>query len=180
MKRVLSMNAIGWLVAGFGLVLGGAAWKVAQASTPLPPPFNQVVSQIVNTLKPRQYYLTKEEVTGGNALTACAAGYHMASLWEIFDTSNLRYNTDLGFTREDSGSGPPAGLHGWIRTGSASTTSSTPGIGNCAAWTTSENVPGTLAALSSDWTVASDSPTNPWGSAAGSCLGTFPVWCVAD
>jgi hypothetical protein len=27
----------------------------------------------------------------------CAVGYHMASLWEIHEPSNLRYDTALGF-----------------------------------------------------------------------------------
>ncbi|MFX1355393.1 MAG: hypothetical protein ACFFGP_15680, partial [Promethearchaeota archaeon] len=55
----------------------------------------------------RQYYLTDTPTgfTGADADTACAAGYHMASLYEILDTSNLKYNTDLGQTREDSGEG---------------------------------------------------------------------------
>ena len=36
----------------------------------------------------RQYYVTTTKKPGGEATTACAAGYHMASLWEILDTSN--------------------------------------------------------------------------------------------
>ena len=55
----------------------------------------------------KAYYLTQTTHNGGQARSACAAGYHMASLWEILDTSNLRYNTELGFTQEDSGFGPP-------------------------------------------------------------------------
>ena len=42
----------------------------------------------------------------------------MASLGEIHDTSNLRYDTDLGLTLADSGFGPPI-VFGWIRTGGA-------------------------------------------------------------
>jgi hypothetical protein len=66
---------------------------------------------------PRAFYLTQTQHTGGEALTACAAGYHMASLWEIFDPSNLRYESDLGRKNDDSGFGPPTGEVGWIRTG---------------------------------------------------------------
>ena len=68
----------------------------------------------------KSYYVTKTSHDGSEALTACAEGYHMASLWEIFDTSNLRYDTQLGATAQDSGLGPPSisGLsEGWIRTG---------------------------------------------------------------
>ena len=82
---------------------------------------------IVAQLQPRKFYLTKtEDYTGSQALSACASGYHMASLWEIFDTSNLRYDTALGASSTDSGSGPPVAVYfglghfegdGWIRTG---------------------------------------------------------------
>jgi hypothetical protein len=46
----------------------------------------------------------------------------MASMWEISDPSNLRYDTQLGVTTADSGFGPPAGtsfvaFFGWVRTG---------------------------------------------------------------
>jgi len=54
---------------------------------------------------------------GAHALTACVLGFHMASLWEIFNVSVLEYDTSLGATMDDSGSGPPADVLGWIRTG---------------------------------------------------------------
>jgi len=54
----------------------------------------------------KSYYVTKTSHDGSEALTACAEGYHMASLWEIFDTSNLRYNTQLGATAPRFGSRP--------------------------------------------------------------------------
>ena len=69
----------------------------------------QVASLAANNKGPRQFCLTKTGFNGSQALTACAAGYHMASLWEIFDTTVLRYNTALGLTKPDSGSGPPVG-----------------------------------------------------------------------
>ena len=43
----------------------------------------------------RKYYLTLPQFEGDQVLTACARGYHMASLFEILDTSNLRYDTTL-------------------------------------------------------------------------------------
>jgi hypothetical protein len=75
----------------------------------------------------KSYYLTQTTHNGSQPLTACAAGYHMASLWEIFDTSNLKYDTALGAVSNDSGSGPPTVVivaghilnAGWIRTGGA-------------------------------------------------------------
>src|SRR5512133_3687902 len=68
--------------------------------------------------RPGNFYLTKTSHNGAEALTACAAGYHMASFWEIRDPSNLRYNTAYGYKTDDSGLGPPT-AGGWIRTGSA-------------------------------------------------------------
>lgn len=69
---------------------------------------------------PRKFYLTQDGFAGDQALSACAEGYHMASLWEIFNTSDLRYDTTLGFTQEDSGSAPPSNRNGWVRMGSSS------------------------------------------------------------
>lgn len=45
---------------------------------------------------PRGFYLTTTTHTGDQALAACAAGFHMASLWEILDPSNLRYEPTPG------------------------------------------------------------------------------------
>jgi hypothetical protein len=66
------------------------------------------------------YYLTTRTFQGNAALTAGTAGFHMASLWEIRDTSNLQYDTSRGLTQADSGSGPPTETWGWARTGSGS------------------------------------------------------------
>jgi len=60
--------------------------------------------------KGRKCYLTQNLKNGSQALTACVEKFHMASLWEIFNTSNLGYDTSRGFTQVDSGSGPPAGF----------------------------------------------------------------------
>ena len=46
----------------------------------------------------REFYLTQLRHLAGEATTACA-GFHMASMWEILDPSNLRYNTNLGFMK---------------------------------------------------------------------------------
>src|ERR1700730_18042199 len=74
----------------------------------------------------RGYYLTKSTITGSKVLTACASGYHFASIWEILNTSDLHYNTTLRRTNVNSGNGAPAYTshsttadvpYGWIRTG---------------------------------------------------------------
>ena len=70
----------------------------------------------------RAFYVTSVGHKGDAASTACESGFHMASIWEIIDVSNLRYDTARGFTRPDSGSGPPQWEEGWIRTGDAALT----------------------------------------------------------
>jgi hypothetical protein len=133
--------------------------------------------------KPRKFYITQTEVTGGQALTACADGYHMASLWEIFEVSNLRYDTTLGFTQADSGFGPPARFSGWIRTGVSSFgTTGIAGVDNCLAWTSSNNSDlGTVVLLNSFWNNTTlITPISPWFAGNSSCGSDFPVWCVQD
>jgi hypothetical protein len=133
----------------------------------------------------RSFYLTKGIFTGSHALKACAPGYHMASLWEIIDPSNFKYNTNLGATTDDSGFGPPtfAGS-GWIRTGYVSYGSSDqgrPGLDNCFAWSSESSLDlGTIAGL---WPLWSDPPSRtiePWWSAALACSTQSQVWCVQD
>ena len=130
---------------------------------------------------PAKYYLTSSVVAANNALTACATGYHMASLWEILDVSNLEYNSTLGLTLQDSGSGPPNTYPGWVRTGYNSASSTTPGYGNCLAWTTTNNIySGTRVRLPLDWTVAAEWSA-PWEADAETCdHPSTRVWCVED
>ncbi|HEY2970989.1 MAG TPA: hypothetical protein VGJ48_00625 [Pyrinomonadaceae bacterium] len=139
---------------------------------------------IAPILGPRKFYLTKTVHDGNEVLTACATGYHMASLWEIFEPSDLRYNTELGFTQEDSGSGPPTGgLSGWIRTGHRADNSVGPGHANCQAWT-SDNANGlergTNVSLTSLWDLSNVTHVSPWLAGMDPCNFAFRVWCVQD
>jgi hypothetical protein len=128
----------------------------------------------------RQFYLSILAVDGTDALTACAAGYHMASLWEIVDPSNLAYNTALGRTEADSGQGPPTSYEsGWVRTGYDSSDSSTAGMGNCEAWTTGGVDEGTLVNLPSQWT-AGLGDIGVWEATNTPCQFGYPVWCIED
>ena len=128
----------------------------------------------------RGYYLSQTAVSGDQALAACVPGFHMASLYEIFDPSNLRYDTTFGVTTADSGFGPPRRF-GWIRTGeiAQSTTTSVPGNANCMAWQSSSSaINGSLAGLD-PWTNAATG-INPWRGTAASCQSIVNVWCVED
>jgi hypothetical protein len=107
----------------------------------------------------------------------------MASLWEIFDTSNLRYNTQLGATAQDSGLGPPSisGLsEGWIRTGWSASNSETVGFGNCNAWTSaSVDDSGTVVHLDFSWD-STGVRISPWNAFTTVCSSGPRVWCVQD
>ena len=135
----------------------------------------------------REFYLTQHPFDGSHVLTACAAGFHMASLWEIREPSNLRYSTAHGLKLPDSGAGPPAGLTGWIRTGYLAGASSVSPIGeaNCNAWTSnsSADVGVNVGLPPSNWESGSPtSPIAPWVAQASACNnpGNFGVWCVQN
>ena len=137
----------------------------------------------------RQYYLTTTSYNGadadgtdGNGAGVCADGYHFASLWEILDPSNLKYNTTLGYTQADSGQGPPNGRLAWVRTGYGSSTAATAGLGNCNAWTSSEITHyGTYAYLPSYWPNPSVD-IHVWATDESLCdpEKSWGVWCVED
>jgi hypothetical protein len=140
-----------------------------------------------STTPDRGYYLTTGTYDGSHALAACTTRYHMASLWEIHETSNLRYDTTLGFTAGDSGSGPPTTFTGWIRTGFDANNGNTdsgnaPGISNCNAWASNLATDyGTAAAPFLLW----NNPNavysvSPWSAQTGSCSDAAHVWCVQD
>jgi len=128
----------------------------------------------------RWFYLTTTSQNGAGALTACESGFHMANIYEIFDVSNLRYDTGRGWTRDDSGQGPPQQWGGWVRTGAASYAGSEAGASNCLAWTSSiASDAGTVAHL--DYRM--NDPANmvhPWRVLAQGCSTPWAVWCVED
>jgi hypothetical protein len=130
----------------------------------------------------RRFYLTQGDFNGASATTACAAGFHMASLFEIWDVSQLHYDTTLGQTTDDSGGGPPSQTSGWIRTGSSSSVVIAEGQGNCSAWASpSLNDAGTRGYLTSGWDNPNTNwPISPWDSLFAACSTPQPVWCVSD
>ena len=129
----------------------------------------------------RKYYLTSSSTfDGSEALTACSAGYHMASLAEIFDPTNLDYNSALGVVGADSGGGPPFSFAGWVRTGVSSSVNAVPGNANCAVWTSNSVANnGTTINLQPQWATPSIQ-VSPWDALVGACNATKRVWCVED
>ncbi len=130
----------------------------------------------------RKFYRTQTTFDGAHALTACVLGFHMASLWEIFNVSVLEYDTSLGATMDDSGSGPPADVLGWIRTGFNSNGGGpAPGEANCRVWTSSlSSDSGSAVALEPIWNSTTVNPIRPWVATETPCTGSLPVWCVQD
>lgn len=127
----------------------------------------------------KKYYLTQDNFDGSHALTACDNGFHMASIWEILDPSNLKYDTELGRTTDDSGSGPPSGLEGWIHTGGADADSGGAGNANCRTWTSnSGSDAGTFVFLEHTWP-GSSTAISPWQAIDANCDAVASgVWCV--
>jgi hypothetical protein len=137
----LALGVLG-VVALLAGLLGIPLWSPRQAAA---------LPAQTGSAAPLEYYLTPDTHTGDQVLSACALGFRAAALWEILDTSNLRYNTRLGYTRKDSGFGPPA-TGGWVRTGAASGSTGAPGTSNCNAWTSSSGLDvGSYSSLPGSW-----------------------------
>jgi hypothetical protein len=131
----------------------------------------------------KRFYLTESLHQGGQAPGACNPGFHMASVWEIRDVSNLAYDwrrADAS-TAPDSGEGPPNTTSdlGWVRTGRFGYwIEGVVGKDNCVAYNVSDGA-GAAARLSATW----DDPSgmqSPWEVARPACSNARRVWCVED
>jgi hypothetical protein len=143
----------------------------------------------VESARPRGYYLTESTHNGADADDACGVGYHMASLWEISDPSNVRYESwvDDAVDVGDLGGGPPTAHYGWIRTGYWIEFDVTaPGRTNCLLWGSSAGTArGTFAMLPRTWSSPEEAGwTTVWGTAwiakSDTCDNEASVWCVED
>ena len=161
---------------------------------------------IETRLSPKAYYLTaSDEFKGDQALGACAQGFHMASLFEILDPTQLYYGYPTDPSQvfhlpdpSDQGNGPPTGVFGWVRTGySSAHYPAPPGATNCSAWTEGINVgpapsftiySGTTAAFAHYWSYYVDATpeyellkASPWWDfVIEGCGEQQHVWCVQD
>ena len=169
--RVAAILSAGLLATGL-LVYLALGWERASAAGSQAP--------AVGSSGLRQYYLsdTGTYVNGADADTeACAAGYHMASLWEIWDNSNLEYNNALGYDNADSGQGPPTLEIGWGRTGNDSSGTASAGVGNCLNWSSdSSQDAGTTLRLDNDWST----DVEGWKASGVACHVLLRVWCIED
>ena len=153
---------------------------------------NQLGKNLVNPLElnevssvstyPRHAYLTSSTYATNAVLTACISGYHMASMWEILDVSNLVYDYNLAaaYKRDDSGYGPPSDWNGWVRTGVASSGENTIGTGNCKNWTSVAGTDyGVSVRLSRFWQSA-PGDLLAWDATNYTCNYVGPVWCIKN
>jgi hypothetical protein len=148
-----------------------------------------LIAAAVEGAKPKSYYLTNATYSGSAADGGCGAGYHMASLWEISDPSNLRYayEHEDAWRAADAEDGPPSDAIGWIRTGWSTGVSVNPGQGNCDVWSSaSPSDYGTIAVLSSKWNDPAQTGTfvlvwgTPWAARTFPCDDGWFVWCIED
>lgn len=134
----------------------------------------------------RRFYLTPSDFDGAAADTACDAGFHMASRFELQDPSALRYDFARGFIWSgvhDQGQGPPHTSFGWIRTGGQASTLETVGLGNCNSWqSASAGHYGNVLQLRHEHPTNDPGPAieHGWRFFLQSCSFALPVWCVED
>jgi hypothetical protein len=61
------------------------------------------------------------------------------------------------------------------------TPSSSPGVGNCNAWTSASSMDnGTFVDLSPEWDSTDVTVITPWRTATTGCSSTIRVWCMQD
>jgi hypothetical protein len=134
------------------------------------------------TAERRRYYLTPNQLQGNHGANDCAFGFHMASIFELLDLSDLEYDRTRGYLLNDIGSGPPE-AQGWARPGTngGATTSCSTGQINSPPWSsnsaTSDGV--VVTPIWGSFATSTDS-TPRWRSQVMQCDDAFRVWCVED
>ena len=119
----------------------------------------------------RSFYLSTNKVQGDLAYDACADGYHFAGVAEIWDTSNLYYDSELGITLSPLIQGPPADIGGWIDNATIDPND------NCWNWSTnSSGYTGIGANIRGDAVLDGQL----WNAFLSACDAERYVWCVSD
>ena len=192
-EQVINITIHGWILALVGLAIllaiiafsadaaRGAVLPEPAGESAVSVPGSEVIAASSGT--GRRFYVTFSRYNSNQVLTACSSGYHFASLWELYDVSNLVYSYDhpdaAGWSSGDQGFGPPAQWNGWIRTGYISSIENVPGKANCANWTsTTSGQYGSIIRLQNIW----NTPTNmgSWLVDVQACNYDLYVWCVED
>ena len=134
----------------------------------------------------KMYYLTVASFTGGDAIRACDPRFHMASISEIQDPSNLQYasrSTPLyDAPAYDQGFGSPSDQMGWVRTGSFPPVGFTDNRDLCQSSSDQQN--GITMSRRTLWDLPyselHSSQPRSWYTALAPCSQPEPVWCVED
>jgi hypothetical protein len=145
-------------------------------------PVSTLAAVVVPAPIKRGFYLTNTSYATNVPLTACAKGYHMASIWELLEVSTLNYHFKhpYAYTKADSGKGPPSFWYGWVRTGYDSSNNSTAGTGNCNNWSSVSGADyGVAVRLTNNWQTSLGA-IGPWQATSFTCNYTGPVWCVSN
>jgi hypothetical protein len=181
MKRLLlvALMVLVTLVGMVGFSRAGNGVSALQASANATNDAVGTLQATVNAGVPaeaKMYYLTVTSFTGGGAIGACDSGFHMASISEIQDPSNLQYVTSTPVYDsivDDQGLGPPSNRMGWVRTGPYPMTVSPH---TCdVSMTSSGQQSGTTMSRRSQW-----DGTSWWYTTLVSCSQPESVWCVED
>lgn len=123
--------------------------------------------------RPR-FYLSSNSVDGAHAFSACAPGFHMASVSELLQPGSLDYDSQLGFPAFDGSRGMPPATPGWIRPGGAGNLAQ-----SCQNWTSvNANLKGAMLRLDLPDSAVG---TQYFGSLieyfVANCNGNARVWC---
>ena len=128
----------------------------------------------------KKYFLTPEAFAMGDVRDACGKGYHVASLWEIFDFTALQYDTKRGHALMTGSGGPPSDIYGWIETAGDDSASTVVGFGNCLGFTSSDAGDyGTVVRFPTNW-AATPTVISPWDGGTSTCNVPRNVWCKQD
>ena len=140
----------------------------------------------------KMYYLTTTGFTGGDAITACDPGFHMAILSEIQDPSTLQYaprrtpayDSPYDSPAFDQASDQFPDHTGWVRTEADALTGL---VYNCDVWrSSSDQQSGTMMMRGSLWgengrSLYNSDPAAWWqATRTASCSLPEHVWCVED
>ncbi len=143
---------------------------------------------------PKMYYLTNNYFLGGDAITACDSGFHMARLSEIQDPSTVQYAPRRTPAYDSPYDSPPleqvSGQFpdhtGWVRPEADPLPRL---VNNCAGWrSNSDQRSGTTMTRRSLWgennghSLYEESDPAAWwqSTRTASCSQPEPVWCVED
>jgi len=192
MKRLL-LVALMALMSLVGMVGFSSADNEVSALQASANATNEAVSTLQATVNDgvpasaKKYYLTVTSFTGGDVLTACDSGFHMANISEIQDHSNLQYATRSTPAYDapayDQGFGPPLNHMGWVRPGAYMQTDF--GDSCDVSQSSSDQQSSTTMSLYSFWFDAkpflpASAPMSRWHMAQHTCSQPEPVWCVED